>query len=71
MSRDALAGLGPGLKALTVRGNQLEELPELSPLAGLEVVNLQDNPLRCDCALLPLRRSVQSFTGIMVLKIIR
>uniref|UniRef100_A0A4W6DFL6 Chondroadherin-like protein n=1 Tax=Lates calcarifer TaxID=8187 RepID=A0A4W6DFL6_LATCA len=68
--RDALAGLGPGLKALTVRGNQLEELPELSPLAGLEVVNLQDNPLRCDCALLPLRRSVQSFTGIMVLKII-
>uniref|UniRef100_A0A4W6DFM1 Chondroadherin-like b n=1 Tax=Lates calcarifer TaxID=8187 RepID=A0A4W6DFM1_LATCA len=58
--RDALAGLGPGLKALTVRGNQLEELPELSPLAGLEVVNLQDNPLRCDCALLPLRRWMEN-----------
>lgn len=63
MSRDALAGLGPGLRALTVRGNQLEELPDLSPLTGLEVVDLQDNPLMCDCPLLPLRRSVQSFSG--------
>lgn len=60
MSKDALAGLGPGLRALTVRGNQLEELPDLSPLVGLEVVNLQDNPLMCDCRLLPLRRSVHS-----------
>lgn len=59
MSKDALAGLGPGLKVLTVRGNQLEELPDLSPLTGLEVVDLQDNPLLCDCPLLPLRRSVQ------------
>ncbi|XP_040918899.1 chondroadherin-like protein [Toxotes jaculatrix] len=60
MSRDALAGLGPGLKALTVRGNQLEQLPELSPLTGLEVVDLQDNPLLCDCALLPLRRWMEN-----------
>ncbi|XP_022612751.1 chondroadherin-like protein [Seriola dumerili] len=60
MSRDALAGLGPGLRALTVRGNQLEELPELSPLTGLEVVDLQDNPLLCDCALLPLRRWMEN-----------
>lgn len=60
MSRDALVGLGPGLRALTVRGNLLEELPDLSPLTGLEVVDLQDNPLLCDCRLLPLRRSVQS-----------
>ncbi|XP_076608373.1 chondroadherin-like protein [Chaetodon auriga] len=60
MSRDALVGLGPGLRALTVRGNQLEELPDLSPLTGLEVVDLQDNPLRCDCPLLPLRRWMEN-----------
>ncbi|XP_070778758.1 chondroadherin-like protein [Enoplosus armatus] len=60
MSRDALAGLGPGLKVLTVRGNQLEELPDLSPLTGLEVVDLQDNPLLCDCPLLPLRRWMEN-----------
>ncbi|XP_071330397.1 chondroadherin-like protein [Trachinotus anak] len=60
MSRDALAGLGPGLRALTVRGNQLEELPQLSLLTGLEVVDLQDNPLLCDCALLPLRRWMEN-----------
>ncbi|XP_068575168.1 chondroadherin-like protein [Cebidichthys violaceus] len=60
MSRDALAGLGPGLRALTVRGNQLEELPDLSPLTGLEVVDLQDNPLMCDCPLQPLRRWMEN-----------
>uniref|UniRef100_UPI0037E98BBC chondroadherin-like protein n=1 Tax=Semicossyphus pulcher TaxID=241346 RepID=UPI0037E98BBC len=62
MSQDALAGLGPGLRALTVRGNQLEELPDLSPLSGLEVVDLQDNPLLCDCSLLPLRRWIENIT---------
>jgi len=66
MSMDALAGLGPGLRALTMRGNQLEELPDLSPLTGLEVVDLQDNPLMCDCPLWPLRRSVQSLPGSRV-----
>ncbi|XP_059204637.1 chondroadherin-like protein [Centropristis striata] len=60
MSRDALAGLGPGLRTLTVRGNQLEELPDLSPLTGLEVVDLQDNPLLCACSLLPLRRWIEN-----------
>ncbi|XP_060946550.1 chondroadherin-like protein [Limanda limanda] len=60
MSRDALAGLGAALRALTLRGNQLEELPELRPLTGLEVVDLQDNPLLCDCALLPLRRWMEN-----------
>uniref|UniRef100_A0A3Q3W4G3 Chondroadherin-like b n=1 Tax=Mola mola TaxID=94237 RepID=A0A3Q3W4G3_MOLML len=52
--------LGPRLRALTVRGNQLEELPDLSPLTGLEVVDLQDNPLLCDCRLLPLRRWMEN-----------
>nr|XP_057905677.1 chondroadherin-like protein [Doryrhamphus excisus] len=56
MSQDSLAGLGPGLKGLTVKGNQLKELPDLSLLTGLEVVDLQDNPLLCDCTVLPLRR---------------
>ncbi|XP_008298176.1 chondroadherin-like protein, partial [Stegastes partitus] len=56
MSSDALLGLGSGLRALTVRGNQLEELPDLSPLTGLDLIDLRDNPLLCDCPLLPLRR---------------
>ncbi|KAF3700476.1 Chondroadherin-like protein Precursor [Channa argus] len=60
MSNDALAGLGPGLRALTVRGNQLEQLPDLSPLTGLEMVDLQDNPLLCDCPMLPLRRWMEN-----------
>lgn len=58
MSRDSLAGLGSGLTTLSLGGNQLEELPDLSPLTGLEVINLAHNPLLCDCTLLPLRRSV-------------
>ncbi|XP_028268000.1 chondroadherin-like protein [Parambassis ranga] len=62
MSMDALLGLGPGLKTLTLRGNRLQELPDLRPLTGLEVVNLQDNPLLCDCPLLPLRRWMENVT---------
>ncbi|XP_041734993.2 chondroadherin-like protein [Coregonus clupeaformis] len=57
MSRDSLAGLGSGLTTLSLGGNQLEELPDLSPLTGLEVINLAHNPLLCDCPLLPLRKS--------------
>ncbi|XP_023128811.2 chondroadherin-like protein [Amphiprion ocellaris] len=60
MSSEALLGLGSGLRALTVRGNQLKELPDLSPLTGLEVIDLRDNPLLCDCPLLPLRRWMES-----------
>ncbi|XP_047428240.1 chondroadherin-like protein [Mugil cephalus] len=60
MSKDALLGLGPGLTTLTLRGNQLEELPDLRPLLGLEAVDLQDNPLLCDCSLLPLRRWMEN-----------
>ncbi|XP_027898765.1 chondroadherin-like protein [Xiphophorus couchianus] len=56
MSKEALLGLGPRLKVLTVRGNQLKTLPDLSPLSGLEMIDLRDNPLVCDCDLLPLRR---------------
>ncbi|XP_023204999.1 chondroadherin-like protein [Xiphophorus maculatus] len=56
MPKEALLGLGPRLKVLTVRGNQLKALPDLSPLSGLEMIDLRDNPLVCDCDLLPLRR---------------
>ncbi|XP_061567201.1 chondroadherin-like protein [Cololabis saira] len=56
MSKDALVGLGPALRVLTLRGNQLKQLPDLSPLTGVEAVDLRDNPLLCDCTLLPLRR---------------
>ncbi|XP_075999192.1 chondroadherin-like protein [Genypterus blacodes] len=62
MSQDALAGLGSGLKALTVGGNQLEKLPDLRPLTGLVMVNLQNNPLLCDCYLLPLRRWMENMS---------
>ncbi|XP_021166499.2 chondroadherin-like protein isoform X1 [Fundulus heteroclitus] len=60
MSKEALLGLGPGLTVLTVRGNQLRELPDLSALTGLETIDLRDNPLLCDCALLPLRRWIDN-----------
>uniref|UniRef100_A0A3B4B0L4 Chondroadherin-like protein n=1 Tax=Periophthalmus magnuspinnatus TaxID=409849 RepID=A0A3B4B0L4_9GOBI len=49
MSSDALTGLGPGLRALTLRGNPVEVLPDLRPLTGLELVDLNDIPLLCDC----------------------
>uniref|UniRef100_A0A8C9V3S8 Chondroadherin-like protein n=1 Tax=Scleropages formosus TaxID=113540 RepID=A0A8C9V3S8_SCLFO len=56
----ALAGLGPGLQSLFLEENQLEEVPLLSPLTGLKVVNLAENPLLCDCALLPLRKWIDT-----------
>lgn len=56
VSKDSLAGLGSSLRSLFLEGNQLEELPDLSPLTGLEVINLAENPLLCDCPLLPLRK---------------
>ncbi|XP_054622900.1 chondroadherin-like b [Dunckerocampus dactyliophorus] len=53
MSQSSLAGLA--LRSLFLEGNQLEEVPDLHPLTSLEVINLADNPLMCDCPLLPLR----------------
>ncbi|TSK14685.1 CREB-binding protein [Bagarius yarrelli] len=55
MSKDSLAGLGSGLQRLLLEGNQLEDVPDFSPLTGLDVINLAENPLLCDCPLLPLR----------------
>ncbi|CAJ1080639.1 chondroadherin-like b [Xyrichtys novacula] len=55
MSQSSLAGLGSGLRSLFLEGNQLEEVPNLQPFTSLEVINLADNPLMCDCPLLPLR----------------
>ncbi|CAL9693678.1 unnamed protein product [Knipowitschia caucasica] len=60
MSRDALFGLGSGLKALLLRGNPLKVLPDLHLLTGLELVDLRDMPLHCDCAQLPLYRWIGS-----------
>ncbi|XP_076122792.1 chondroadherin-like protein [Alosa pseudoharengus] len=56
MSKDSLAGLGSGMLTLSLKGNQLESLPSLSSLTGLQEVNLADNPLLCDCNLLLLRK---------------
>ncbi|MEQ2165100.1 hypothetical protein GOODEAATRI_013576, partial [Goodea atripinnis] len=39
---------------------KLKELPDLSALTGLEMIDMRDNPLLCDCALLPLRRWMES-----------
>ncbi|XP_061120368.1 chondroadherin-like b isoform X1 [Syngnathus typhle] len=55
MSQSSLAGLGPGLRSLFLEGNHLEEVPDLRQFTSLEVINLADNPLMCDCPLLPLR----------------
>ncbi|XP_069052953.1 chondroadherin-like b [Lepisosteus oculatus] len=59
LSRDALQGLGSGLRSLWLEGNQLEGLPSLDNLTGLEVINLAGNPLMCDCPLLPLRKWIE------------
>ncbi|XP_029282481.1 chondroadherin-like protein [Cottoperca gobio] len=59
MSQNSLAGLGAALRSLFLEGNQLEEVPNLQPLTSLEVINLADNPLMCDCPLLPLRMWIE------------
>ncbi|KAF4115627.1 chondroadherin-like protein [Onychostoma macrolepis] len=56
MSARSLAGFGPGLLSLSLEENQLEELPDLSPLTGLQYLSLNKNPLMCDCKLLPFYR---------------
>uniref|UniRef100_A0A8C6SQV1 Chondroadherin-like protein n=1 Tax=Neogobius melanostomus TaxID=47308 RepID=A0A8C6SQV1_9GOBI len=48
-------GLGPSLRSLFLEGNLLEEVPDFQPFTSLEVINLANNPLMCDCPLLPLR----------------
>ncbi|XP_056432980.1 chondroadherin-like b [Gadus chalcogrammus] len=59
MSKDSLAGLGPGLRSLYLEGNRLEVVPDLNPLTSLEVINLAENPLLCDCPLLALRMWIE------------
>ncbi|XP_029954716.1 chondroadherin-like b [Salarias fasciatus] len=59
MSQNSLTGLGPGLRSLFLEGNQLEEVPDFHSLTSLEVINLADNPLMCDCPLLPLRMWIE------------
>ncbi|XP_050962831.1 chondroadherin-like protein [Labeo rohita] len=56
MSARSLAGFGPGLLSLSLEENQLEELPDLLPLTGLQYLNLNKNPLMCNCELLPFYR---------------
>ncbi|RVE69191.1 hypothetical protein OJAV_G00075430 [Oryzias javanicus] len=60
ISQDALQDLGSVLRILTVRGNLLKELPDLRLFTSLEGVDLRDNPLLCSCALLPLRRWMET-----------
>ncbi|KAJ0058198.1 hypothetical protein NL108_009078 [Boleophthalmus pectinirostris] len=67
MSTDALTGLGPGLRTLTLRGNPIEVLPDLSPLTGLELIDLNDIPLLCDCAQHTLYRSVHIISNFCII----
>ncbi|XP_054913552.1 chondroadherin-like b isoform X2 [Poeciliopsis prolifica] len=55
MSENSLVGVGPGLRSLFLEGNKLELVPDFHQLASLEVINLANNPLMCDCPLLSLR----------------
>uniref|UniRef100_A0A3Q2QSY2 Chondroadherin-like b n=1 Tax=Fundulus heteroclitus TaxID=8078 RepID=A0A3Q2QSY2_FUNHE len=55
LEKNSLAGVGPGLRSLFLEGNKLEEVPDFHQLTSLEVINLAENPLMCDCPLLPLR----------------
>ncbi|KAA0706544.1 hypothetical protein E1301_Tti020754 [Triplophysa tibetana] len=45
MSAKSLAWFGPGLVSLSLEENQLKELPDLSPLTGLQHLTLGNNPL--------------------------
>ncbi|XP_066531787.1 chondroadherin-like protein [Hoplias malabaricus] len=54
ISQETLAGLGLSLLSLSLEDNQLEHLPDLSTLTSLKHLTLDNNPLRCDCSLLPL-----------------
>lgn len=59
MSPDSLTGLGAGLRSLFLEGNHLESVPDFNPFSSLEVINLAENPLMCDCPLLPLRMWIE------------
>uniref|UniRef100_A0A3Q3A8G0 Chondroadherin-like b n=1 Tax=Kryptolebias marmoratus TaxID=37003 RepID=A0A3Q3A8G0_KRYMA len=59
LEKNSLAGVGPGLRSLFLEGNLLEEVPDFHLLTTLEVINLADNPLMCDCPLLPLRMWIE------------
>ncbi|KAA0705997.1 hypothetical protein E1301_Tti004760 [Triplophysa tibetana] len=56
MSAKSLAWFGPSLVSLSLEENQLEELPDLSSLTRLQHLTLGNNPLMCDCKLLPFYR---------------
>ncbi|XP_017210255.1 chondroadherin-like protein [Danio rerio] len=62
MSVRSLAGFGPRLLSLSLEDNLLEELPDLSPLAGLQNLSLNKNPLMCDCKLLPFYRWLEKMS---------
>ncbi|XP_074083117.1 chondroadherin-like protein isoform X2 [Macrotis lagotis] len=56
ISPGAFAGLGPGLRSLYLEKNRLQTLPAMASFTQLELINLSENPFRCDCRLLPLHR---------------
>ncbi|XP_068098788.1 chondroadherin-like protein [Hyperolius riggenbachi] len=59
VSDGAFMGLGPDIKSLFMENNKLEVIPSMN-FIGLEVINLSNNPFRCDCNLLHLHRWITS-----------
>ncbi|KAM9324476.1 chondroadherin-like protein [Gastrophryne carolinensis] len=60
ISDGAFIGLGPGIKSLLVENNKLETFPNMKNFNGLEVINLSNNPFRCDCRLLHLHKWINT-----------
>ncbi|XP_043824567.1 chondroadherin-like protein [Dromiciops gliroides] len=60
ISPGAFAGLEPGLRSLYLEKNQLQTLPAMDDFIQLEVINLSENPLHCDCKLFQLHRWLAS-----------
>ncbi|XP_073448792.1 chondroadherin-like protein isoform X1 [Aquarana catesbeiana] len=56
ISNGSFIGLGPRIKSLFMENNKLEVLPDMHNFIGLEVINLSNNPFRCDCHLTNIHR---------------
>ncbi|KAE8611240.1 hypothetical protein XENTR_v10012380 [Xenopus tropicalis] len=60
ISSGGFSGLGQGIKSLHLDNNKLQNIPNMKPFTGLEVINLANNPFHCDCRLLPLHKWINS-----------
>ncbi|KAM5148056.1 chondroadherin-like protein [Mantella aurantiaca] len=56
ISSGTFIGLGFRIKSLFMENNKLEVIPDMKNFTGLEVINLSNNPFRCDCHLFNIHR---------------